>query len=84
VHASFAPSGRVVATSSTDRTVNLYETTRLQRLVTLSDQSGIGSPLAFTADGRYLVTIGIEDTLRIHTLSVPQPAPVVAPAKRRR
>lgn len=69
-HVQFSPNGRWVATSSSDGTVRLYNIKSGKTVTTLSQQAGVGSPLAFTSDGKYLVTIDAFDSLSINKLSI--------------
>lgn len=73
----FSPNGKYVVTSSTDRTVRVWNPNNFAQVLKLDDQKGVGSPLAFTADGKYLVTVDLSDNLEIHTLS-PAQAPGAA------
>jgi WD40 repeat protein len=85
---AFAPSGKIAATASPDRTVRLWDPKSLKQVAALEEQSGIGSPLAFTADGKYMATVGINDFMQIYTLTPPQSVnaaaatPVKKPAKK--
>ena len=72
VHGRFSPKGRYVATSSPDRTVRVWNTFSYASEIKLEDQSSVGSPLAWTGDGKYLVTANLDDFLTVHTLSSPQ------------
>lgn len=75
VQTSFSPNGAFVATSSPDRTVRLFNARSYQQVVKLEDQSAVGSPLCFTSDGKYLVTVNFDDYIQVHSLK-----PVLAPA----
>ncbi len=82
---AFAPSGKIAATASPDRTVRLWDPKTLKQVAQLDEQSGIGSPIVFTADGKYMATVGVNDYMQIYALTPAQsgvaPAPVKAPAK---
>ncbi len=69
---AFAPSGRVAATASSDRTVRLWDPKSLKQLAQIDEQTGVGSPLAFTSDGKFLATVGINDYMQVYALSPEQ------------
>jgi hypothetical protein len=84
VQARFSPNNRVVATSSPDRTVRVYNAVNYQPIAVIEDQSAVGAPIAFTADGKYLVTTDFSDFVQIHAITPAQAAAPPAPAPRRR
>lgn len=84
VRAAIAPNGRVAASSSTDRKTIIWDLVRMTRVAELADQSSIGAPLAFTGDGRFLISVNINDGLQINSVSPAQSVPAKAPARRRR
>jgi WD40 repeat protein len=69
VHAVFSPSDLYVATSGNDRTVRLWNTKTLKEVAKLDNQSSVGAPLAFTADGQYLVSSSVSDELLVTPLN---------------
>lgn len=83
---AFAPSGKIAATASPDRTVRLWDPKTLKQLAQLDEQSAVGSPIAFTADGKFMVTVGINDYMQVYALTPAQavtpPAPVKKPGKK--
>ena len=81
VHCQFSPNGVYAATGSSDRTVRVYDAKSYAQVALLEDQSAVGSPLCFTADGNYLVTVNFDDFLQINTLTPSQPPAPEAKAK---
>lgn len=78
----FTPSGRFVGTSSIDGTVRVWDAKAYKEVAMVDNRSYIGSPVAFTGDGKYLLTTNAFDTVEIHLLTPPQPEP--KPVRRRR
>lgn len=74
VNAIFSPNGKWVVTSSSDRTVRVWNPNTFQSVLTLQEQKAVGSPLVFTADGKYLVTVDIADNVVVHSLNPSQGA----------
>jgi WD40 repeat protein len=85
MNVAYSPNGKFVATSSSDRTVRVWNPNNFAQVVKLDDQKGVGSPLGFTADGKYMITVDLSDNVVVHTLNPPQaPTPaaaIKAPAK---
>lgn len=76
----FAPSGRFAASScGVDRTVTLWNLSTREAAGKLTDASGVGSPLGWTADGRFLLSSDVNDGLRISSVNPPQPGGKLAP-----
>jgi WD40 repeat protein len=70
--AVFSPNGRVAATSSPDRSVRLWDMKTFKMLAKFDNQKGVGSPLAFSSDGKTLFTVSINDFLSIYTVTPAQ------------
>jgi WD40 repeat protein len=70
--AQFAPSGNIAATSSPDRTVRIWDTHSYQQIGELDNESAVGSPLCFTSDGKFLITVGVDDNLQVNSVTPPQ------------
>lgn len=83
LHTAFAPSGGVCATSSDDRSVRLWDTKTFNQLGVLNNQSAVGSPLRFTANGAYLCAADIDDRLEFIRINPPQPAPAEVKVKKK-
>lgn len=77
LHVALAPNAKMAASSSSDRKVVVWDLTSNQPIATLENKSAVGSPLAFTADGKYLVTANASDALELNTITPPA---AVAPA----
>lgn len=73
MYAAFSPNGRYIATSSTDRTIKIRNTFSLAPAAEIQSQNPVGSPLAFTADGKYLLTVNDAGFLQVNPLSPAQP-----------
>ncbi|MCW5943472.1 MAG: hypothetical protein KIS66_14665 [Fimbriimonadaceae bacterium] len=69
IWAAVAPSGRVAATGSVDGTVKVWDTVNCKELAALPQQSFVGSPVCFTADGKYLVTLDQYDYVQVNGLT---------------
>jgi WD40 repeat protein len=89
VYAGFSPNGKLVATGSTDRTVKVWNAQNYTKVADLQAQSGVGSPICFTADGKTLVTVNDAGYLAFNNITPAQApgatplAPVKKPAKKK-
>lgn len=81
VSAIFSPNGKWVVTSSSDRTVKVWNPFNFQPVATIPEQKAVGSPLVFTADGKYLLTVDIADNVVVHVMNPAQASAAPAPAK---
>lgn len=68
INCQFTPNGKFIATSSSDRTVRFWNASSLQSAITLPEQSAVGSPIAFTGDGKFMATVDSFDNLVIHSV----------------
>ena len=81
----FSPSGRFAASScGVDRTVTVWNLASHSEAAKVTDESGVGSPLGWTADGRFLLTSDVNDGLRILKVSPAQPSGAAAPEPKAR
>lgn len=80
--ADFTPNSKYAATSSIDGTVRVWDMNFYKEVAQIDNRSYVGSPLAFTGDGKYMVSTNAFDTVEIHIVSPAQPA-VVAKKKGR-
>jgi len=65
----FSPNGKYAVTASPDRTVRVWEPKSLKQVAMLENQSAVGSPLAFTADGKFLLTVGVDDYMQVYSVT---------------
>jgi WD40 repeat protein len=84
VHCAFSPNGQWIATSGDDRTVRIWNPYTFKQVGQLDDQQAIGSPLCWTADGKYLITVSFSDFLEINSVTPPAAAGSSEVAKPRR
>lgn len=81
----FSPNGRLLASScGSDRTVKIWDVASGKAIATISDSSAVGSPLGWTADGRFLLSTDVNDNLRITAVSPAQGGGGAAPKKARK
>ncbi|MFH8403817.1 hypothetical protein ACH4FX_03450 [Streptomyces sp. NPDC018019] len=74
-HAAFRPDGTVVATTSMDRTIKLWDVRdrhRPRELSTLRGHTATVQAAAFRADGRLLATVGWDRTIRLWDVTDPE------------
>ncbi len=64
----FSPNGRFLASSSTDGTVRVWDTKSFLSVANLPQQRSVGSPLAFSGDGKFFVTVNAFDYPIIYKL----------------
>lgn len=83
VHVRLTPSASHAITSSSDRTVRIWDLRTNQAVQKIEGQSFVGSPLTVTADGRFLVTVNQDDWLQTWRFSNPVAAPAARPAPAR-
>jgi WD40 repeat protein len=84
----FSPNGKLIATScGVDRSVRVWDVVTRRTIGTIDNSSGIGSPLCWTADGKYLVTRSVDDALVVNQITPSQSATAanpIHPVRRRR
>lgn len=62
----FHPAGQFALSSSTDGSVQVWDTKGLTRLVKIEGMSYMGSPIAWVANGAYVVACGDDNFIRIY------------------
>jgi len=85
IKTAISPNGRLIATSSTDRTVKVWDMYTMTKVADLPNEMAVGSPLCFTADGATLVTVNVDGNLQFNSVNPPQAAvkPLVQVAVRK-
>jgi len=83
-HVALSPNGQLAASSANDRRVIVWHVPTRSRLLVIENQSAIGAPLAFTADGRFLFTTTDMDAVHVHRIAPSQAAAPARYAPRRR
>lgn len=69
---AMAPNGKVAASSSTDSSVILWDLKSYKKIATISDRAYVDSLVAFTADGKYLLTTDAGNALQVYQVDPPQ------------
>jgi len=70
---AFSPNGRLIATScGVDRTVKIWDVATRRPVQSIENESSQGSPIGWTADGKYLLTRSFDDSLVVSQVSPPQ------------
>ncbi len=83
-YASISPNGQLAATGSWDRTVCVWDLKSMTKVASLPNESTVGSPVCFTADGLSLLTVTDAGDLQFSSITPAQKATVASlpPAKR--
>ena len=69
---SMAPNGRIAGSVSTDGTLKLWDLKSYKQVGKIQNQAMIDQVIAFTADGKFLVTSDSMNALQVHSLSPSQ------------
>lgn len=81
--ADFTPSGKFVATTSIDGTLRIWDVKAFKEVTVVDHRSYVGSPVAFSGDGRYMMSTNEFDKVEIHGVTPPQPAVTPKPTKKK-
>ena len=81
INTAVAPNGKLAASSSVDRTVNIWNLATGKSIMTIPDTSPIGSPIGFTGDGKFFLATSASDGLTVYAVTPPQSGTAKAAAK---
>ncbi len=84
VRAALSPNARYGATASTDRTVKIWDLKTMTAVKTIEGESSVGATLAFTGDGKFLVTSSDQESLQVWTVAPAQAAAAIATKGKKR
>lgn len=84
INAAISPNGQVGASSGSDGRVSLWQLKTNVKLGTLENQSYVGSPIAFTEDGKNFLTGNASGFLEVYSVTPPQGVAAKRTPKRRR
>ncbi len=66
---AFSPDGQILASSSSDQSVKLWDALTGENRAILTERAGVVQSLAFSPDGRTLVTGGLDSAVRLWDIS---------------
>lgn len=66
---AMSPDGRFAASSSNDRMVKLWNARTFTEIAKIDQQLAVGSPLAFTSDGRFLMAVNVFEQLQVFQIN---------------
>ncbi|HXH61834.1 MAG TPA: hypothetical protein VNI20_10815, partial [Fimbriimonadaceae bacterium] len=67
-----APNGKVVASSSTDQKILIWDIKSQKQVVEIPDRAFVDSLVAITGDGKYLLTSDAGNLLQVYEFDPPQ------------
>jgi WD40 repeat protein len=71
---ALTPNGRFAFTASTDRTIRYWDMKSNRLVGMIENMTSVGSPMAITANGQYLVGVNLDDWMQIFELKPVQAA----------
>jgi WD40 repeat protein len=71
-HARITPNGRFAFTSSTDRTIRIWNLKTNTSAGQIENMSSVGTPICVTGNGQYLIGANADDWLQVFTINPPQ------------
>ncbi len=69
---AISPNGKVGASSSSDSSVVLWDLKSYRKITTITGRAYVDSLVAFTADGKYLLTTDAANALQVYQVNPPQ------------
>lgn len=72
IRAAVSPNGKWAATSSSDRTIGIWNMANGQKVQTIQDTSPVGSPIGFSGDGKFFIATTLSDGLQVYSVTPPQ------------
>ncbi len=69
---AMSPNSRLLASSSVDSKVIVWDIKTYKPIATIEQMSYVGSPLAFSGDGNFLIVCNATDNVEIHTVTPKQ------------
>lgn len=72
IRAAVTPNGKWAASSSSDRTIGIWNMFNGQKVQTIQDTSPVGSPIGFSGDGKFFIATTLSDGLQVFSVTPPQ------------
>lgn len=69
---AISPNGKLAASSSSDRTVKIWNSISGECIQTIENSCAVGAPLCFTADGKFLISANDMDAPQVWSITPPQ------------